>query len=116
VKLSTQTFAIAWGIAAPILVLVYNDVQSAIEDIPGNAFPPLPPLAPEAVPIKRLTREVRFVDFACTEERKDRATRTREQQSVMIQNKRLLIAISATVVTYTKVSGPWGICVMRRSV
>lgn len=43
----SATFAIACGIAAP-----------------GNAFPPLPPLAPEAVPMKRLTKDTKSGEAA----------------------------------------------------
>jgi hypothetical protein len=40
--MTVLTFTIACGTAAP-----------------GNAFPPLPPLAPVSVPMKRFTREVK---------------------------------------------------------
>jgi hypothetical protein len=59
-----QTFAIACGIAAPVSQVRKNaTIRERYE--PGKTFPPLPPFAPDAVPMNKFTRDVNSTAFAC---------------------------------------------------
>ncbi len=72
-RFAQATLTMAWGTAAP-----------------GKAFPPLPPLAPDDVPMNKFTRDVRLV-VPCAKARRGLKTDSRRWNCVRILDVRVVV-------------------------